>query len=100
MQLPPHLSKYRLLDIDDLIILTMIGAGYRHVDMVHVLRITAPAICQRLKKYESIWPGFAERNHTGLNRPRIFNDDCKQACNLAKKMLESLNENFSITDLL
>ncbi len=65
------LNKYRILDIDDLIILKMLGDGCKYVEITRFLNITPPAICHRMKKYERVWEGFSVKNPSSNKRQRI-----------------------------
>jgi DNA-binding transcriptional LysR family regulator len=48
-------QSLRLLDVDDLIILSRLAHGDSQREIALVLRLTQPAICQRMRKMEAIF---------------------------------------------
>lgn len=80
----PHL---RSLDIDDLIILCLVGQGYKYADIARALFIGNAAISHRLKKYKTSFPGF-EIEYTG--NKTIPNDRAMGVFTIAKKVLDEL----------
>lgn len=53
--LPQKLQEIRKLDIDDLLILMMLGDGCSFTEIADALCLTTPAIYQRAYKIKSIW---------------------------------------------
>lgn len=94
-----ELNKYRLLDIDDLIIIKMLGDGHKYSAITRVLGITAPAISHRVKKYEEIWPGFSVRTPTGTNRKRVFSHEFPKVHRLATDILDALRPEEEVMPL-
>lgn len=87
-----HINKYRILDVDDLIILKMIGEGHKYVEITRFLNISPPAICHRLKKYELVWEGFSVKTPPGSKRARIMSPAFHEAYGVATRMLTALGE--------
>ena len=83
-------QKYRLLDIDDLIILRRLGEGVRFVDVAKELLLTPPAISHRRRKYENIWEGFSAKPDPKGFHVLVINDTAKEICRRATAMLEVL----------
>lgn len=95
-----ELNKFRLLDIDDLIIIKMLGDGAKYVEIANQLRITPPAIAHRVNKYESIWPDFSVRNPVLPHRKRVFSRGFTPVHKMARSILEVLHEGHDeITNL-
>lgn len=46
-----ELSKVRLLDVDDLIIISLLSSDYTKSEIAELLALTPPAISHRMKKY-------------------------------------------------
>lgn len=58
------LAPFRMLDYDDLIILSLINENYSQVYIARHLNIGASALCHRVKKYNDIWNGITyKKNH-------------------------------------
>ena len=92
MPLPENLVNhpYRLLDIDDLYILKMIGEGDSYTYISAILGLTPPAISHRLRKYEQIWEGFAAINRN--KKIHSLNAVTQEVVLMATQVLEVLNE--------
>jgi hypothetical protein len=58
MSADEKITRYRLLDIDDIFILAQLGKGVPQVDISRMLCIGSPAICHRLRKYKQLFDGF------------------------------------------
>jgi hypothetical protein len=81
------LTHLRSLDIDDLIILCLIGQGYKYADIARALFIGNAAISHRLKKYKTSFPGF-EIEYTG--NKTVQNDRAVGVFAIAKQVLDEL----------
>lgn len=89
MALNPALSDLRLLDIDDIIILALIGHGHQYKKIAKTLGKTSPAISHRIKKYHSIFPGFGINQRGSLINP---NDIAKKWFAIADVVLVCLSD--------
>lgn len=81
------LTHLRSLDIDDLIILSLIGQGFKYADIARALFIGNAAISHRLKKYKISFPGF-EIEYNG--NKTIPNDKALGVFTIAKNVLDEL----------
>jgi len=87
-------DRYRYLDLDDILILKLIGDGLTFSDTAKSLGLTPPAISHRLKKYEMIWEGFSIFIPKTKNQPRSFSSAFYKAHKIATQMLEAFHEEF------
>lgn len=85
-------DRFRLLDIDDMLILKMLGEGVKMAHAAKALRITPPAICHRFKKYARVWQGFSAKANHSVMLPRELNQTALDACAWACKALDALTE--------
>lgn len=92
MQKPRLSQDHRLLDIDDLILIKLLGEGVRGCDAAKILRITPAAICHRVKKYEKIWPDFYIKNPKNLREKRTFSANFPKIYKGVCEALEALYE--------
>ena len=92
MQKPRLSQDHRLLDVDDLILIKLLGDGVKGCDAAKALRITPAAICHRVKKYERVWPGFFIKNPKDGRGKRIFSDNFFRIYKGACEALEALYE--------
>ena len=83
-------SRYRILDLDDLIILKMLGEGCSCKDIRIAMGVTAPAISHRLKKYRGLWDGFHTANRINPSGNRTVSEEALKAADMATKVLEAL----------
>lgn len=88
-------DRYRYLDLDDILILKLIGDGLNFSDTAKALGLTPPAISHRIKKYEMIWEGFSIFIPKDKSRPRVFSPAFCKAHKIATQMLEAFHEEFS-----
>lgn len=95
--LKPHLVKYRNLDIDDLVILKMIGEGRSYVDIRKTLGVTAPAISHRVRKYAATWDGFSVSKPLSYKGERIPSEEAQRLITVATKALEVLTSEVHIS---
>jgi predicted transcriptional regulator len=88
------LQKYRILDLDDFIILTRVSDGMKLSEIAKELQLTPPAISHRLKKYGQVWKGFSlTHNPSGsCVGKRNMNQVAIDVCAMAKKFVGVLGE--------
>lgn len=84
------LRNYRLLDIDDLMILKMIGEGCSYKEIRILLGVTPPAISHRLRKYGQVWDGFEIPKPVSYNGVRVLGEETRKITAMASKVLGSL----------
>ena len=94
-----NLQKFRILDIDDLMVLKMLGEGRSNKEIRLVLGVTPPAISHRLRKYMSIWDGFSVSKPILLNTRRILSDEAQKLAEMATKVLDALTSESTTTSL-
>jgi DNA-binding Lrp family transcriptional regulator len=80
----------RSLDIDDLIVLRMLGEKKTYVEIGKVLGLSSPSICHRVRKYEELWEEFSITMRIG--RERVCSTKAQEVCTMAANVLEVLNE--------
>jgi len=95
--LKSHFSKFRNLDIDDLMILKMIGEGHSYADIRKILGVTAPAISHRLRKYEETWDGFNVSKPVSYKGKRVLSDEAQKLTEIATKVWEVLTSEVHIS---
>jgi hypothetical protein len=86
------ISAYRNLDIDDLVLIKLLGEGATTTEMSKVLRVSPAAVCHRMRKYNSIWPDFSTRNLESKKEKRVFCDAFPDIYRRACLALEVLSE--------
>lgn len=91
-EFPSQNSPLRLLDIDDMIVLALVGDGVSYADTARYLGLTPPAISHRLRKYEQLWPVLAEREPGSPRRIKHCSEEFKRIHKMAKMVLEVLSE--------
>lgn len=52
-------QRIRRLDVEDLIILSMIYKGKDYIYIKDTLNTTTTALSNRIRKYGTVWPGFS-----------------------------------------
>lgn len=92
MQKPRLSQDHRLLDIDDLILIKLLGDGVKGNAAAKILSITPAAICHRVKKYERIWPDFYIKNPKSTREKRTFSDNFHKIYKGVCDALEALYE--------
>jgi hypothetical protein len=92
-----HFSKFRVLDIDDLMVLKMIGEGHSYKDIRLTLKVTAPAISHRLRKYEQVWDGFYVSKPVSYKGKRELSDEAQRITMAAAKAWEVLTSEVHIS---
>jgi len=60
-----NLEPYRMLDYDDLIILSLMNENYPQCKIATHLNVGAPAVCHRIRKYNDLWTGMVYRTPSG-----------------------------------
>ena len=78
----------RVLDIDDLFILSSLLENQKLSSIAKVLRITPPALSHRIKKYRENIPNFDFE--VDRNSVKRFSLETEQFCNRAKMALQAL----------
>jgi hypothetical protein len=96
-RLKPSLVKYRNLDIDDLVILKMIGEGRTYADIRRTLGVTAPAISHRLRKYAATWDGFLMSKPLSYKGVRIPSAEAQRIIAVATRAWEVLTSEVHIS---
>ena len=77
-------SIIRMLDVNDLIILTMLGQGYRLTDIAKKMKVTRAAVTHRMYRYKKIWPSW---DITKTKDMYILSKGTKRVCTKAFKIL-------------
>jgi hypothetical protein len=86
------LRAYRNLDIDDLVLIKLLGEGATITESSKVLRVSPAAICHRLRKYNSIWPEFSTKNPESKKEKRTYCEDFPEIYRRVCLALEVLSE--------
>jgi len=82
-------SQFRKLDVDDFIILAMMGDDRTSAQIAKSLMLTCPAISYRIKKYEEVWEGFCAKQDYSKHR-RVLSAKAVEVCSSAGRVLEAL----------
>lgn len=88
----PSIQSLRLLDIDDLLLIKMLGEGVKGSHIARTLLISPAAVCHRIRKYERVWPGFFVKNPKSPKDKRVFYEGFEAVHKKVCNMLEVLDE--------
>lgn len=102
MQRPKLSQDYRLLDIDDLLLIKMIGDGASGVQIARTLLISPAAVCHRVKKYSTVWPGFFVSFKRFGRGERTFCEEFpaihKKVCAMLEELYEGVDRMYAASD--